>query len=521
MKNPPSKTQDFVKKYFVWILFAAIVGLAIFFRFYQLNHLPPGLHPDEAANGLDIVQRIFHNDWRIIYNTNGPREALFFYMQAIFVATMGNTILALRVAPALMGVVATIVVFFATKEWFNRRTALITSFFFAINPWVVTIQRDGFRASLVPLFIALTMLFGGKAYKSNKMVWYVLAAISFGLGFYTYTAFAMFSAALLFGLGFLLITRRDWLKTNWKKLLVSLGVLVVILLPLIVVTVKDPAGSTARAGGTSFLNKDLNHGKPLLTLVDSTTKTLLQYNFTGDENNRHNLAGQPLLNTFVGLMFILGIGVSIFYFRRPKYAMVLAILGAMMLPAILTAEGLPHALRSIGTAVPALMLAGIGVDYLLRIWYRTFPINTLARSLGLAVICVLMGLSLVQAYRQYFVAWAQDPKTYEAYNEGDISIANYVLAHGAGRTNYIIMGGYEANPIQYLTYNKANYTLLDQNGLENVPLSGGAKLFIIPAGDNRVKDLETLKAKFPDGKSSDVNSDVSGLLLFSTFEVSQ
>ncbi len=522
-KNPqPSKFQPFIKKYFVWILFAAIVGLAIFFRFYQLNHLPPGLHPDEAANGLDIVQRIFHHDYRIIYNTNGPREALFFYLQAIFVALMGNTILALRIAPALFGVVAAIVVFFATKEWFNRRTALVTTFFFAISPWVVTIQRDGFRASLVPLFIALVMWFGALAYKKNKWIFYVLAGVSLGLGFYTYTAFTMFSVAIAFGVVYLLIARREFIKTNWKKLLVGLAATVIVLLPLIVVTVKDPGGSTARAGGTSFLNKELNHGKPIQTLADSVAKTVLQYNFFGDENSRHNLPGAPLLNTFVGLMFILGIGVSIFYFKRPKYAMVLAIFAAMMLPAILTAEGLPHALRSIGTAVPVFILAGIGVDYLLRIWYQTFPINSLARSLGLAVVCILMGLSLILAYRQYFVAWAQDPKTYDAYSEGSVAIANYLLNHNqSDRSNYVVMGGYEANPIQYLTSGKLSYILIDIQGLESLPINGGAKLFIVPASDNRVKILELLKTKFPNGQIRDYNSSVGQDLLYSTFEVNQ
>ena len=71
-----------------------VIALAIFFRFYKLNTLPPGLHPDEAANGLDIFRILENHDWRIIYNTNGPREALFFYLQAIFVYFMGNTILA-------------------------------------------------------------------------------------------------------------------------------------------------------------------------------------------------------------------------------------------------------------------------------------------------------------------------------------------------------------------------------------------------------------------------------------------
>ncbi len=514
--------QSFIKKNFVWILFFAILVIAAFFRFYQLSSLPPGLHPDEAANGLDIFRILENNDWKVIYNTNGPREALFFYLQAVFVATMGNTILALRMAPALFGVISVAVIFFATKEWFSRRTALITAFFFAISPWVVIIQRDGFRASLVPLVIGLVMWFGAKAYKSGKLLYYILAAIALGLGFYTYTAFSMIIIAVFVGMIYMLIVRRDWLRANWKKLLISAGVFALVLTPLIITTAKDPGGSTARAGGTSFLNKDLNNGQPVQTLLSGTAKTILQYNYYGDENSRHNVPGQPLLNMFAGLMLVLGLVICLYHIKRPRYAILLVVLGAMMLPSLLTAEGLPHGLRSIGTAVPVFMLVGLGTNYMLYIWYRTFPVNKLARASGLAVICLLMGLSMIQAYRAYFVAWAQDSKTYEAYSESAVAIAKYLNTNTvSGRSNFVLMGGYEANPTQYLTHNKSDYKLLNESELRELPISGGPKLIIIPAGSNHDQLVELVKVKFPEGTLTNVKSDFSGKLLFSVYEVKQ
>lgn len=516
-----SKLRSFNKKYLVWIIFFAIILLAVFFRFYKLNVLPPGLHPDEAANGLDIFRILENRDYRIIYNTNGPREALFFYIQAIFVYFMGNTILALRMAPALLGVVSVIVIFFATKAWFNRRTALITAFFMAVTPWIVIIQRDGFRASTVPLFLGLFMWFGAKAYQTKKTVYFLLSAIAIGLGFYTYTAFSMIVVALFLGTVYMLIFRRSWISQNWKKLLLSLLVFGVVMAPLIYTTIKDPGGSTARAGGTSFLNKSLNDGKPLQTLLSSTAKTLLQYNYVGDSNNRHNLDGQPLLNTFVGIMLIVGLVASFYHFKRPRYAIVIIILASMLLPALLTAEGLPHALRSIGTAVPILMLAGVGTNYLLYVWYKSFPINHLARVVGVTTICVLLGLTLIQSYRAYFIAWAQSPKTYQAYNELAVSIANYLLANYQPNQNYyVVMGGYDANPIQYLTHNKASYQLLDQQQLMNLPIEQPKQtIVIVPVGSDHDKDIEALKIKFSNGKLIDIKSNLTGELLYSVYEV--
>jgi 4-amino-4-deoxy-L-arabinose transferase-like glycosyltransferase len=516
-------SNNFINKYLPWILLSLIVLLAIFFRFYKLNSLPPGLFPDEAANGLDVFRILQNHDYRIVYNTNGPREALFFYMQAIFVALIGNTTLALRIAPALMGVVSVIVIYFATKAWFNRRTALVTAFFFAVNPWIVTIQRDGFRASLVPLYLGLLMWFAAKAYKTSKTTYYVLAAISLGLGFYTYTSFYMIILAIALAFIYMLVYRRDWLKNNWKKLAISLAVVGVVVAPLVFTNIKNGKSSTSRAADVSFLNKELNNGKPIQTLLSGTAKTLLQYNYAGDENNRHNFEGKPLLNMFVGLMFILGVVVCFFNLKKPRYAMVLIIFGSMLLGSILTASALPHALRSIGTAVPVFMLAGVGVNYLLYTWYKTFPVNNLARTTGLTIVCILMALTLIQSYRQYFIAWAEDSKTYQAYNEGTSAIAKYILANNSNDIkNVVVINEYESMPIKYLTHDKAEYSILDNNQLRNIPIEGNIKENIFVPNENDYNmQLEILRAKFPNGKVINIKSDFSGELLFSVFEVRQ
>lgn len=521
MKN---KLQNFNKKYLAWIIFGLIILTAIFFRFYKLNSLPPGVFTDEAANGLDIFRILQNQDYRIIYDTNGPREALFFYMQAVFVYFMGNTGLALRMAPALMGVVSVIAVFFATKEWTNRRTALFASFLFAISPWVVIIQRDGFRASLVPLFVALVLLFAAKAYTKGKYLYYILAGVFMGLGFYTYNSFSMMLVVMVLGVVYLVIMRRKWLMQNWKKLLLSLAVFGITAIPIIYANIKLSENSFSRSSDVSFLNKDLNKGQPVQALLSSTAKTLLQYNFYGDENSRHNIPGQPYLNTFVGLMFILGIVVSVYNFKKPRYAFLLIILSAMLLPTILSASAIPHGLRSIGTAVPVFMLVGVGANYMLFIWYKTFPVNRLARIVGVTIICVLLALSLVQAYRQYFLAWAQDEQTFKAYNESANTIAKYLIKNNQSSIkNYIVINEYESMPIKYLTNGKGiEYALLDNQGLANLPIQKSQKAIIIVPNDIEYqKQIEIIKAKFPNAKSTEVKSDLSGKLLFSVYEVSQ
>lgn len=509
----------FFRSHAALLILVATLVIAAAFRLYHLNTLPPGLHPDEAANGLDILQKIFHFDWQVVYTTNGPREALFFYLQALFVWAFGNTIFALRLAPALLSVLAVYMVYLFTKDWFGRRTALLAAFMMAVNPWVITIGRDGFRAGMTPLIIAALAFVAGRAYTRKKIGYFIASGVIFGLGFYTYTAFWVFSIVPVAGLIFLAFRNRKWLVENSNKLLISAAITLVVLIPMGVTIARNPSGSTARAGGTSFLNKDLNYGRPVQTFISGTTKTLLQYNFVGDQNSRHNLPGEPLLNTFVGIMLILGLLVAFSRISHTKYAVILAMFFVMMLPAILTAEGLPHALRSFGTAASVFTLAAIGINYLLARWYQTFPVNGPARTTGTVLIGFLLFLTFVQGYRQYFVAWAQDPATYEAYSENMTQIGKFLIANGKNKTNYLIAGGYESMPTLYLTTNKVNYTLLDPNSLQNLPLQEDTQQFIFPAGESSSAIIDVLKAKYPNGTLQSHYSSFDNHLLYYTYEV--
>lgn len=509
-----SKFYSTIKPYLPWLCLGLVLLLAIGMRFYKLNILPPGLHPDEAANGLDIFRILEHHDIRVIYNTNGPREALFFYLQAIGVMLFGNTILALRVVPAAFGVLAVVMVYLLTKELFGRRAGLLAALLMAVNPWIVIISRDGFRASLVPFFVATVLYTAARAYRSGKLVWFVAAGVSAGLGMYTYTAFGAIWVALLGLLIAVLIWRRKWWSENYKKVAIAVITTLVVLLPLIVTIVRNPADSTARAGGTSFLNSSLNQGKPLQTLAVNTYKTIIQYNLVGDQNSRHNIPSQPLLNVFVGIAFVIGVLLACYYFKQLRYSTLLAILIVMMLPAAVSAESMPHALRSIGTAVPVFVLSGVGINYMLQRWYQTFPLNTLARVIGLLLILFLLGLTVVQGVKGYFWAWGQDPSTYAAYSEDTTAIAKYLNSHVGGGDSYLVAGGYGAMPVEYLTHNRSQYKLITFEGARDLPISGAPKLIIVPVGDQSQEILDLLKAKFPNASVVPIISSFSGKILF-------
>ncbi len=499
----------------------AIIGimvLAAFMRFYQLASLPPGLHPDEAANGLDVF-RIFNHDYRPFYTTNGGREALFFYLQAIGVSIFGNTILGLRAAPALLGTLAVAAVYLWSASWFGRRVGLLAALLMAVTPWGVTISRDGFRASMLMLMIPLTLWLGTKAIQTKGKLWLALAGISFGAGFYTYIAYRLFPVAL-FAIGlYILIWRRHYIK-QWKRPLLVFGIATTVaLLPLGIFTLQHPADVAGRPAGVSFLNKDLNHGKPLQTLSDTLVKTALMFNITGDENYRQNLGGQPAFNVFVGVMFLLGIFVAIARIKRLAYFSLLMVFGAMLLPEVLTAEGIPHFLRAIGALAPALVLAAVGISYLLNQWYSVFPLNRAARAAGTVAVGILLALTVYQGYVQYFVAWANSQQTYDDYAEDAVALGNYYVDNRFNGKRYAVTGEYSMQTVEYLTHNKSNYMHVDTNKVDGIPLDAGtAKEFAVFENDQE-QVLKRLRQKFPKGQTSPHYSTFSGDELFVIYTV--
>ena len=93
------------------LLLLLIVALAGFLRFWQLDKLPPGLYPDEAANGVNALQVLDNADFKVFYPENNGREGFFINLQALSVQVFGTTPWALRAVSALVGTL-TILIFY-------------------------------------------------------------------------------------------------------------------------------------------------------------------------------------------------------------------------------------------------------------------------------------------------------------------------------------------------------------------------------------------------------------------------
>lgn len=500
------------------ILVGLIGAVAVFFRFWNLASLPPGLHPDEAANGLDIIRMIENKDFRIFYNTNGPREAFFFYLQSLWVfgglifkiSALTFTPLALRLAPAVIGVLTVLGLYWLLREWLERKWALAGAFFLAVSSWHIQLSRNGFRAILVPLITVFFFYFLSLAIRRGKTKWFCLSGLFFGLGFHSYLAFYMILPLGLFFLIYLFVWHQKnlfkFLKTNYPKIILAFIIAGAVYLPLQIYFLYHPGDQLARATGVSIFKDKTS--ETLKTLWENTSKTLLMFNFSGDTNFRHNYAGRPMLDPLLGILFVTGLVIALRHFKNPEYILVIFWWFSMLLPSILTRGDIPHALRTIGAIPPTFIIVVLGLRWL----FEKFEKITSSQQ-ALATLSLVLIFSTIYSFERYFVWWANDPRIKEAYSFDMTELGYYFKSLNPEIKKYALVNSYSNKTLSFVSHDffrhpfegpksekgiKNGYQYLEIQDLEKIRFRPGHYQFAIQ-NSLTFPALEKLKLKFPQG----------------------
>lgn len=422
-------------------LLILILIIATFFRFWKITSIPPGLYPDEAMNGNNALEALKTGDFKTFYPENNGREGLFINIQALSVKTFGDHPWALRIVSAIFGVLTVLGLFFLAKELFPQKIniALISSFLLAVSFWHVNFSRIGFRAIMVPFCLAWSMGFLIKAFRQKTLRPAFLSAIFFGIGFHTYIAFRFAPFLALVPIIYFwkkFKTDRE-LKKYFKILCLWLVIVFLIGLPIGLYFLKNPSDFVGRSSGISIFNQ----GNPIKALLASVGKTGLMFNVAGDCNWRHNISCWPELDLFTGLAFIIGliatIKIALFKKETDRFAFWMIIIWfiIMSLPSILTAEGLPHALRSIGLIPIVFLTAGFGLNKFWE-WLKTKNLKTPWKNT--IIPAILIAILLIGFFR-YFIIWAKNPNVPNAFAASYAEIGNYLNQAPKNINKYILV----------------------------------------------------------------------------------
>lgn len=405
-----------------------ILLLAGFFRFYQLDQVPPSPSLDEVSIGwnaysilktgkdeygakLPILLRAY-DDWR---------PALYVYLVVPFVKFIGLSSLAVRLPAVILSLITLFAVYFLIKELFPSANYLpgLTTFLLAISPWHIYISRLGHEVNAGLAFSVLAILFFLKSLRKKQSIFLFLSAIFFAFSFYTYQSQKIFEPLIIISLG--LIFRKRLLEI--KKQVFLAGLLGLILIgPIFKASLSSE--TLIRFQGTNiFSSQQENYQRSSLRIARDYQQnhilglifdnrriagglTVLRAYFshfdfswlffnTGEEN--HKIPGMGALYLWELPLILIGIyQLAAGKFSRKRKLLIFSWLLIAPLPASIATEA-PHVMRTFNVLPVPQILAALGG---IAVWKK---FQKPRKKLFLAAAAIFLLLNLAYLYHNYFV----------------------------------------------------------------------------------------------------------------------
>lgn len=505
---------------FFWSVLIAITLFAFALRSYHIDSIPAGLYPDEAINGIDAIEANETGNYRLFYPNNFGREGLFINLQALSLLVFGIDIPALKLWSGIFGSLAALGTGLLAWELFRSRSAaVISALLMATSFWAINFSRIGFRAIMVPFLLSFSFYFFFRGLRKETLFPFAAAGFLFGLGLHTYIAFRIAPLILILLVPFLMLSYERFLKRFWKHALVFIVAAGIAAAPMFYAFVTNPDILSSRSAAISVFSPEVNGGDLWGTLAKTVGLSLIKYNFVGDQNWRHNYPPYPVLDPIIGTFFLAGlifsIGMLIQLLRKrlregrrdielPVHALLIGGFVTMLAPEFLTDEGLPHALRSIGTQPFVFLFATIPIVFV----YRRIARAKAGSALAVAgfLFLVLAG-SAAWNITKYFILFADRPEQHTSFDARTTNMATYLLGLPA-ETNKYVYANIDSNenvtplgaqPIAFLTHGKLdNFAFLKQDTVVSRPA------IIIPMRyDDRI--LENIRMRVPESYALDID----------------
>lgn len=468
------------------ILLVLLFSLGI--KLGQLDENPAGFFTDEAGIGYDAY---------LIGTTGADRSEqpwpLFFrgyscdgvspyavYLAVPFVRTLGLTEWSVRLTPVVGSTVELLIFYVLLCQFISRFHALLGTLLLAISPWHFHLSRVSLDAYYTwPMLTALSyylLVKGASADRAGRQrgsllttsgagggaargrvartrrgsVYYLLAAVSFGLTSYSYTPARMVTP-LLFGFVLLLLLMRR----RFGLVVAMAFVFLVTLLPALQYYWTDPcaAGRFTATTGVSLEPRDLARPRALLEKIRpqlpawrqlGRSRIVAKYlahfsndflfetgdaSYPGQPIQRHSIVHLGLLYPYQKWLIVAGLVwlvVAMVRQRRWELAVLLAAIALFPLPDSLTADATPFCTRSYLGVLPAHLLIAFGIELVAWSCWQLRPdmLRRPAYVLGVAGLVFLMAGSFQTLVRRFlenplytsgYWGWQAGPKEVMAY----------------------------------------------------------------------------------------------------------
>lgn len=173
---------------------AAITVLGAVLRLYQIGFNSIWL--DEAFSDAYASQS-FLTIWQKFPTDVHP--PLFYWIEHIFIFFLGHSETALRIFPAICGILAVPVIYFIGKEWIDSKTGLVAATISALSLFSIFYSQDARMYTLTLLFCSFGLYYWLK-WRKDKNNWNlaIVTGLFFGLATWSHFYAGIMVAILIF-----------------------------------------------------------------------------------------------------------------------------------------------------------------------------------------------------------------------------------------------------------------------------------------------------------------------------------
>lgn len=425
-----------MKKFFLIIILIIFSALIIFYRF---TNIPKYLAFDEVE--FTKLALSLENKPYIAYSQLATgHSTLYFYILLVSLKTFGINVFALRLPSAVFGILSVLMFYLVIKGLKNYELRIknynslpfLLAVIFLTSRWFLNFSRFSFEATFL-LFLELVSIYclvlanakvtnflrlgiprflrGGFPRRHKNLLpsissnfYITLSGLFAGLAFLSYTPGRIFFLLPLTFFVFKLVnslTRKQFDNKIIKQSLYFLIPLIIIITPLTtyLMTNKD-----TRIDQQFFLrNSEMTVNEKLNGLWYNVSSTALMFFTKGDMNGRHNYPGKPALNPILGILFIVGLIITIKKWRDFSSRLFLLYFILSLIPALSTYPWEnPNMLRTYTVLPSVVYFIGMAIYHLSSIVQRWSLNKRIPRYLILDTLYLILIFSSFYELRTYF-----------------------------------------------------------------------------------------------------------------------
>lgn len=235
----------FLSKRLAGILFSIVFLFALFLFTFRLLNVPPGIETDEGsiAHNAALISKTFRDQngrFLPIFILSSDKidwkQPVLIYLSAIYFKIFGTSLLVFKSVNVTVSLFSLVLMWLSLKLIFRKKFAVVGTIIFVCTPIIIIASRLGNEGIQPILFATMWILALALYRKNNKTIFVILAALSLGIGLYSYKGMRLIVPPWTLLTLVYIYLRNTKSKFLNKKFLIDVVIFIITLLPFFLIT---------------------------------------------------------------------------------------------------------------------------------------------------------------------------------------------------------------------------------------------------------------------------------------------